>query len=153
MAASGSYYAGTKMQSKKDAKVLAAAILPQTFASTEAPPSGSQGTTRSGGPTGGPSGSFGGRRGGPGGGFVNGTITAKDGDTVTVEAADGSSKTLDLSTTTAISKTTDGTLDDIIVGQVITATGATNADGSVAAQSIQVRPATANTNGAAPGSI
>lgn len=80
-------------------------------------------------------------RGGVGqGGFVNGEITAKDDKSITVKMRDSSSKFVFFSPTTAVLKSTAGSVDDLVVGTEIVANGIGNTDGSVSAQSIQIRP-------------
>jgi len=89
-----------------------------------------------------------------GGGFVSGQIVSKDATSITVQLnAVGSqngtantqtqegSKIVFYTNGTAIMETTDGTVDDLAVGKNISVTGTANPDGSVNAQSIQIRPA------------
>ena len=92
-----------------------------------------------------------------GGGNVFGQIITKDANSITVEiktptgpnnattASTGTgSKIVFYTGTTTISKTTDGTIDDLTVGKNITVQGTANPDGSVNAQSISLRPAMPN---------
>ncbi len=85
-----------------------------------------------------------GTRGGTraGGGIVSGDIITKDATGVTVKLQDGGSKIVLLSNSTMFLKTVKGTLTDLSVGTQITVIGATNSDGSVTAQSVQIRLAT-----------
>jgi len=92
------------------------------------------------------SGNFsGGRLGGAGdpngGSFLNGEIISKDETSITVKLTDGGSKIILLASGTAIGKMTEGTIADLEIGTQVAANGSTNSDGSITAQSIQIRPA------------
>ena len=76
-----------------------------------------------------------------GGNFAGGMILSKDSDTLTVKATDGSSRIVFWNASTPVTKTVSGTTDDLVSGQEITIIGTQNADGSITAQSIQIRPA------------
>ncbi len=82
----------------------------------------------------------GGRNGGANGGFTGGEIIAKDASSITVKLQDGSSKIVFLSGTTPIMKSAQGSLSDLVVGSEVAVTGSTNSDGSITAQSVQIRP-------------
>lgn len=98
-------------------------------------------------------GSHGGRTGSQaGGGLTSGEIISKDDPStdsgqvksVTVKLRDGGSKIVFLSDSTKITKSASGTLSDLKVGKNISVNGTVNSDGSVTAQSIQLRPQTQN---------
>jgi len=85
-----------------------------------------------------------------GGGITSGEIISKDDKSVTVKLTDGGSKIVLLSGSTSINKAAQGTPEDLTIGQQITAMGSANSDGSVTANTIQIRPNTppsAPTNG------
>jgi len=82
-----------------------------------------------------------GNRQGSMGDFFSGEILSKDDKSITLKLPDGGSKIVLFSTSTEITKSTSGALEDFEIGKNITITGTTNTDGSVTAKSIQLRPA------------
>ena len=93
---------------------------------------------------GGPGGNFGGRtRGGANGGagITSGDILSMDNQSMTVQLRAGGSKIVFLSASTTVQKQTEGTRADLKVGTSVTAIGTPNSDGSITAQSVQIRPA------------
>jgi hypothetical protein len=74
-----------------------------------------------------------------GGGMINGEILSKDDTSITLKLKDGGSKIVFYTDKTTVAKTLDGILSDLVVGKQINVIGTTNPDGSVSAQSVQIR--------------
>ena len=117
------------------------------------------GTKVSGNKVGGPNGA-GQFAGGPGGarmgrgggvGFTTGEVISKDATSVTVKLKDGGSKIIFVASSTAVQKTSPGSIDDIVVGSQVSANGSANADGSINAVTISSRPMGAPGQGGAQG--
>ncbi len=78
--------------------------------------------------------------GGAVGGFVSGEVISQDSQSITVKLKETGTKIVFFSTSTQIMKTSSGSISDISVGSNLTITGKPNADGTLTAQSIQIRP-------------
>lgn len=101
---------------------------------------------------GGPGGTFAGRRGGPNGAsFLNGQVASINGSTATIKLMNGGSQIVVLAPSTAYRKAVDGTAADMAVGSNVTITGTSNSDGSLTAQSVQIRSASSTMPGFGPG--
>lgn len=72
-------------------------------------------------------------------GMANGEIVSKDDKSITVKLSNGGSKIIFLSENTKVSKMTDGSLEDLDIGSSIIVVGISDQDGSIVAQSIQLR--------------
>lgn len=80
-------------------------------------------------------------RGGNGANATNGEVIAKDDQSVTIQLRDNGSKIIFVSDSTQVSKMAAGSIADVEVGQNLMVTGTTNSDGSISAETIQIRPA------------
>lgn len=115
----GAFFGGMKYQQSQQPTVSSQSMNGQRFTGT----GGQQNGTRTRG------------------GQVVGGIISQDDKSITVKLQDGSSKIVLFSDTTTISKATEGSRNDLKVGERVGVFGTTNSDGSVTAQNIQLNTA------------
>ena len=80
------------------------------------------------------------RTGRVGAGFLSGGVIAKDEKSLTLKLPDGSTKIVFFSSSTQISKMTEGSIGDVEIGKEIMVSGEQNSDGSYTAKTIQLSP-------------
>lgn len=84
---------------------------------------------------------FAGKVGGQGGtGMAAGEITAKDDKSITIKLRDGGSKTVYFSDSTKVTKTADGAISDLKIGDSVMANGSASQEGVLTATTIQLQP-------------
>lgn len=129
--AASSFYGGMKYQSSKNTSPLAQGM---SFGQN-----GGSRQLRMGG-----SGNFAGAMGmnRNSGGFLNGEILSNDvaKNILTIKTRDNGTKLAFYTSSTQVRVMEDGALKDVAIGKTVTLTGTQNSDGSVTAQSIQLRP-------------
>lgn len=85
-------------------------------------------------------GAFIGRNGSTAAGFIAGQVVAKDAQSITIALPNGNSQVVFYSSSTAVEKPSPASMSDISTGTEVAVNGTANSDGSLTAQSIQVRP-------------
>ncbi|MEI6480215.1 MAG: hypothetical protein WCO12_01700 [bacterium] len=78
------------------------------------------------------------------GNTVTGEIISKDNTSLTVKLRDGGSRIVLITGNTPVTKTVPGTFNDLSSNEQVVVLGTPNADGSLSAQTIQIRPAQPN---------
>ena len=86
------------------------------------------------------------------GGLVIGAIATIDSSSITLQLANGNSEVVFYSTSTPVSEPTTVSAKTLKVGTTIMVGGTSNSDGSLTAQTIQVRPAGTTSGGYGAGS-
>jgi hypothetical protein len=81
------------------------------------------------------------------GGFTGGAIIGIDEKSITVKLRDNSSKIVFVSSSTEVMKSAQGSILDLVIGEQVTVSGTPNSDGSITAQSVQVRPVMPGSSG------
>ena len=76
------------------------------------------------------------------GNLVAGKVLSSDANGITLQITGGGSKVVIVPSSTMVLKSVSGALTDVSVGSNVTIQGTQNTDGSITAQSIQIRPAT-----------
>ena len=79
------------------------------------------------------------KNGGSSGNSLVGSVIDKNSQSITVQSRDGSSKIVLVSGATRISKSVSGNLNDLSNRENVIIIGQTNSDGSITAESIQIR--------------
>jgi cytochrome c-type biogenesis protein CcmE len=90
--------------------------------------------------------------GAAGGGLVTGTIATLGSSSITLQLANGNSEVVFYSTSTPVSEPTTVSANTLKVGTTVMVGGTSNSDGSLTAQTIQVRPAGVTSGGYGVGS-
>jgi hypothetical protein len=79
-------------------------------------------------------------RGGTSGGIINGDVVSFTDTILTVKSRDGGSRVILFTGTTKVSKSVEGTRADVKDGSKVLIIGSQNSDGSVTAETVQLRP-------------
>ena len=101
---------------------------------------GNSGVALSGGALGSSSRRFAGAGGASGGNFVTGQISAIDSSSITLQLSNGNSQVVFYSSSTPVVKPTTVSPSTLTAGIDVMINGTANSDGSLTAQTIQVRP-------------
>ncbi len=73
------------------------------------------------------------------GNMVVGEVISKDDKSLTIKTQDGSTKTVYFTDSTTVTKSAKGTVSDLNTGAQVSTEGTSNSDGSIAANTIQIR--------------
>ena len=69
-----------------------------------------------------------------------GEVISADDKSITIKLRDGGSQIIFFTPSTPVTKSVSSSASDVAVGEQVTVSGAKNQDGSISAQSIQIRP-------------
>jgi hypothetical protein len=134
----GGFYGGAKFEA---GKVPATPSLTGANAAAAAGGTGAAGRgTATGGAATGGAGALGGG-GGFGGRGTFGQVTAINGDTLTLQDAQGNQIKVQLQPNTTVTKTVQGAKSDLATGNTVTVVGQRGSDGTVSATTITIIPA------------
>jgi hypothetical protein len=70
------------------------------------------------------------------GGLVSGEIISKDGQSLTVKSNDGSTKIVIIADSTVYKKSSDASVQDLNIGEIVTIISSSNTDGSLTAKTV-----------------
>lgn len=73
-------------------------------------------------------------------GLTSGEIIAKDDQSVTIKARDGSTRKVLFDDSTKVTRSMMASLEDLMRGEMVTVVGKVNEEGSVEASAIQIKP-------------
>ncbi len=141
----GGFYGGAKFEAGKGPATPALTNAGANAGSNAAGATGGRGANAgTGGGNGTPTGA-GGAGAGFGGGFVNrgtfGQVTAINGDTLTLQDAQGNQIKVQLQPNTTVTKSVQGAKSDLSTGITVTVAGQRGTDGTVTANAITIVPA------------
>jgi hypothetical protein len=73
--------------------------------------------------------------------FLTGQVLSVSNNSVTIKSMSGGSQVAILAPSTQYNKSVNGAASDVTTGENVVVTGSQNSDGSITAQSVQIRPA------------
>ena len=150
----GGFYGGAKFEATKVPATAALTNAGANAGSNGAGATGGRGANAgTGGGNGTPTSAGGAGAGFGGGGFVNrgtfGQVTAINGDTLTLQDAQGNQIKVQLQPNTTVTKSVQGAKSDLSTGITVTVAGQRGSDGTVTANAITIVPAGSGPGGSA----